>query len=73
MKISGYILEVIGVFLLTILIVGLVALIPAAVLYGLWNWLGPEVFKGPTITFLQSYGLVFLFMLIGSFFRGSSK
>jgi hypothetical protein len=36
----------------------------------LWNWLVPELFKGPAITYIQSLGLLVLSkILLG--FRGS--
>jgi len=30
----------------------------------LWNWLIPSIFSGPTITFLQAFGLMWLVSLI---------
>lgn len=33
----------------------------------LWNWLIPELFTGPTITFIQSIGLILLAKLLTGF------
>jgi hypothetical protein len=44
-----------------------------AVTMGLWNWLVPELFAGPTITFWQALGLFILSkILFGGFGKGGS-
>lgn len=47
--------------------------ISAWILQFLWNWLIPQVFGGPVITYGQSFVAVVLLSFIGGFFKGSSK
>jgi hypothetical protein len=39
----------------------------------LWNWLVPDLFNGPELTFWKAAGLMLLLSIIGGFFRGSSN
>jgi len=39
----------------------------------LWNWLVPELFYGPQITYLQSLGLLLLCKILFSGFGGHKK
>jgi hypothetical protein len=51
----------------------IVPLIIAAVTFGtmsLWNWLVPELFSGPYITFWQTLGLLILSKILFGGFRG---
>ena len=56
----------------TLIIVGVVALyvavsfLAAWILWLLWNWLVPELFGGPRVTYWQAVGV----MLLLSFVRG---
>lgn len=43
-----------------------IVLMGAAVMI-LWNWLIPELFNGPVITFVQSLGLLLLFKVLTGF------
>ena len=36
----------------------------------LWNWLVPELFHGPVITYIQAFGLLVLFKIFFGGFRG---
>lgn len=55
------IIAVILIFILTIVIVGLLAALPTM---WLWNWLMPEIFNLIEITFGQALGLVVLSSLL---------
>ncbi len=40
----------------------------------LWNWLVPDLFSGPVITFVQAFGLLVLFrILFGGFHRRGGR
>jgi hypothetical protein len=40
----------------------------------LWNWLIPDIFKGPSITYVQAFGLLlFSKILFSSFSRGFGR
>lgn len=48
----------------------------AALGYGtmyLWNWLVPTLFHGPTITLLQTYGLLLLSKILFGGFHGKGR
>jgi hypothetical protein len=54
----------------------LVVLFVAAVGYGtmyLWNWLVPDLFHGPTITLVQTYGLLLLSKILFGGFHGKGR
>lgn len=44
-------------------------LITTLFVYLLWNWIVPDVFHGPTLTFFQAFGLNFL---CGLLFKSST-
>lgn len=52
------------------IIIGVFIILPVVIIvYGsavkyLWNWLVPELFKGPTISFYQAIGLILLTKLL---------
>ena len=56
--------NVLGVFfgwIFVVIIIGILCIFP---IMWLWNWLVPELFNGPTITFWQTTGLYFLINLL---------
>lgn len=57
------------------LVFGIVMLVVIGlVTQGLWNWLVPELFAGPTLTFWQALGLLLLSkILFWSFGKGGSQ
>jgi len=68
------------IFIYILFAIAFVALMAGAVMI-LWNWLVPELFSGPTVTFIQSLGLLLLFKVLtgfggmgkGNWGRGSSR
>lgn len=56
--------------LFTILIVAVIALVPAICMW-LWNWLMPDIFGLETINFWQALGLMVLSSCF--FYRGGSS
>lgn len=55
---------------LVLLIVTVVATVFGLVVMLLWNWLVPDLFNGPVITFWQALGLLVLSkLLLGGFWR----
>ena len=46
--------------LLAILIIPVVVFVFVSVVMYLWNWLIPDLFNGPVITFWQAFGLILL-------------
>jgi len=62
-KLSDLTLEKFLNFVLTICVI-------SAVTWALWNWLMPEIFNLPRITFLQAMGLRYL---AGGIFRTLEK
>ena len=50
-------LLIIGVFILTLIVIGVILSIPTMLL---WNWLIPPIFGLTTITFKQAFGLIIL-------------
>jgi hypothetical protein len=49
-----------------ILKVTLILVISTVLIMLLWNWLIPDIFKGPQVTFIQSAGLLLLSKLLFS-------
>ena len=60
MKKGKKILKIVAVAVIGLLLLGLIVM-------GLWNWLVPQLFNGPEITFWQALGL---FVLAKIFFGG---
>jgi hypothetical protein len=57
-----------------VIFVFLFLLIGGFITMSLWNWLVPELFNGPVITFWQTIGLLILSkILFGGFGRGGWK
>ena len=54
--------------LLVIIIVGIVASIGGLITMLLWNWLIPQLFNGPEISFWMAWGLM---ILLGILFKGT--
>jgi len=54
------ILAIVGMALGGVILAGCMALLLGFVVMWLWNWLMPEIFSLPVITFWQAWGLVFL-------------
>ena len=48
----------------------LMLVVKSAILMGLWNWLVPDLFHGPSIAFLQALGLIVLSKILFSGFMG---
>lgn len=65
MRKAGMIIKVVGFVLLAIVVFGFVTM-------SLWNWLVPELFNGPVITFWQALGLFLLSKILFSGFGGKS-
>lgn len=63
MKVGGMILGVIA------LVIGLAVILTIPVYY-LWNWLCPDLFNLPRVTFAQAWGLL---VLCGFLFKSSSS
>jgi hypothetical protein len=59
------VLKFTGIFLLLSVGLGFVTMT-------LWNWLVPELFHGPTITFFQAIGLFILSKILFGGFKGKS-
>lgn len=57
-------------FVLVIVLAAVFGLLAAVLVYLLWNWLMPDIFGLPTISYWQAWGLYFLAHLL---FRGSSS
>lgn len=56
--------------MLVLLIVAVVATAFGLVVMSLWNWLVPDLFHGPAITFWQALGLLVLSkLLLGGFWQ----
>ena len=56
--------------LLMILIIPVVIVVFVTVVMYLWNWLIPELFNGPIITFWQAFGLILLSKILFGGFKG---
>ncbi|MEK6152185.1 hypothetical protein WIW50_02950 [Flavobacteriaceae bacterium 3-367] len=65
--------EIIGWVLFGILGIAALAILFAFVVMWLWNWLAPDIFGLPTLTFWQAVGMVLLFKLLFGGFGGSGK
>ncbi len=61
------ILKTIGMVGFQIALLVFLCLALALPLYYLWNWLFPELFNFPEITYWQSFGLLFLWELFIKF------
>lgn len=61
MKNFGKVLGIFFGWLIAVIIIGILCIFP---IMWLWNWLVPELFNGPTITFWQTAGLYFLINLL---------
>lgn len=58
--------KALGVVLLTIILVGFIAILEGIPVYFIWNWLMPEIFGLTKITFTQAVGIAFLCRLLFS-------
>lgn len=56
--------------LFAILIIPLVIFVFVTVVMYLWNWLIPELFNGPVVTFWQAFGLILLSKILFGGFKG---
>lgn len=65
--------QLIALGVVAIALAGIGWTVSAWILQVLWNWLVPQVFGGPVITYWQSFVAIALLSFIGSFFKGSSK
>lgn len=54
----------VSTMLVAFTLIWVVVFIYSIPLYLLWNWLVPDIFNLPTITFLQSIGLNLLFNIL---------
>ena len=52
--------EIIGSIVLIFVIIAAISLLLAFPVMWLWNWLMPEIFGLPMVTFLQAWGLMIL-------------
>jgi len=48
-------------------------LLGATVFWAIWNWLVPDLFGWPTITFWQSVGINFMLQIVGGYFKSSTS
>jgi len=57
--------------LVILIVAAFLALIPLMwwALYAVWNWIVPEVFHGPHITYWQAAGISILLGFVGGAFR----
>ena len=56
----GKLVSGIGIAVLMIVLLAFIALIGAIPTFFLWNWLMPDLFKLPTLTFWQAWGIFWL-------------
>lgn len=68
-KVAIGLLTLIGGFISLTFVVFFVGLLSAWPVELLWNWLVPVLFKGPTVTIWQAWGLL---ILCGLLFKSSS-
>ena len=57
--------EKIGELVGMILAIATFLFLGAFIAQSLWNWLVPEIFNGPEVTYWQAMGVMFLVRLIG--------
>jgi len=60
----------IGIAVLALIVFAFIALIGAIPTYFLWNWLMPDLFELPRLTFWQAWGI---FWLASILLKGSSS
>ncbi len=65
--------EIIGWVLFGILGITALAILFAFVVMWLWNWLAPEIFGLPTLTYWQAVGMILLLKLLLGGFGGGGK
>jgi hypothetical protein len=53
-------IEGLGIFLCTIILIGVAAFITGLIVWPLWNWLMPTLFNLPEITYIQACGISWL-------------
>ena len=53
-----------GMFLVGIVLAAVMALVLGVIVMALWNWLMPELFGTPFISFLQALGLMLLARIV---------
>lgn len=56
--------EKVGLVILTLSISAAICLLTAVPVYYLWNWLMPDIFALPEITYWQSFGITILCNLL---------
>lgn len=64
------IFKFLGLLIITLLLIFLFALLSGVPVFFLWNWLCPELFNLPVITFWQAVGLS---ALCGCLFKNTSS
>ena len=63
---------IVGIVLFGIVAIGALAILFGYILMSLWNWLMPELFDLPMITYWQAVGLFFLAKILFGFGGGNS-
>lgn len=66
-------LVIVGIVLFGIVAIGALAILFGYILMSLWNWLMPELFDLPMITYWQAVGLFFLAKILFGFGGGSGS
>ena len=64
---ENYLIQI-GAVMIGLVIFAFVALFTGVIVMLLWNWLMPQIFSLPTITYFQGWGLSFL---SGILFKGT--
>jgi hypothetical protein len=64
---------IVGIVLFGIVAIGALAILFGYILMSLWNWLMPELFDLPMITYWQAVGLFFLAKILFGFGGGSGS
>lgn len=59
--------------LLMILIIPIVIIAFVFIVMNLWNWLIPDLFNGPVLSFWQAFGLIILSKILFGGFRGGKS
>lgn len=64
---------IVGIVLFGMVAIGALAILFGYILMSLWNWLMPELFDLPMITYWQAVGLFFLAKILFGFGSGSGS
>lgn len=67
------VLAAILIFIISAFTVAVLAVICAIPVYFLWNWIGPDVFHLPEVTFAQAWGMSWLSALLFKNYSSNTK